>query len=156
RRQQVAEMVRMHVLLTVPPDGDHRMRAFDHPEFRDWFTAYALREHIRDLGTGRSSTMLGELLSATQMSDATAKYVCALIERDETLVRTAVEQLSSMVEREWKPTHLQTNIGTLIPFLIDGIVFQNRLVVDMNVIYSSLVFEGKTFNNVIFLRGTFV
>src|SRR5262249_44351871 len=126
RRQQVSEMVRMHVLLTTPPDGDHRVRTFDHPEFRDWFTAYALREQVTGLAANEGGTQLGELLSAAQMTDATAKYVCALIDRDPLFVRAAIGRLSSLVEREWRPTYLQSNVGTLVPFLIDGVNFEER------------------------------
>jgi hypothetical protein len=155
RRQQVIEMVKMHVLLT-PPDGDFRTRSFDHPEFRDWFIAYALKDQLLRAGQTTDATSLSDLLSVAQMSDATASYACALLPRSPGLVAAIISTLTAHVAREWRPTYLQSNVGTLIPFLLDGIAFEQRLVVEAAAIYSSLIFEGKRLDNVTFVNGTFV
>ncbi len=155
RRQQILDMVKMHVLLTPPPDGDHRFRSFDHPEFRDWFTAYAMKGQLDRLATGDQHD-LGGLLSVAQMTDATARYAAALVHRDEDRVRRMVSRLTELVANEWRPTYLQLNVGTLVPYLIDGIQFHEGLEIQASAVYSSVVLEGKKLRHVHFRNGSFV
>lgn len=156
RQQQIIEMVRMHVLLVPPADGDASTRSFDHPEFRDYFTAYALRTHLeRVMGEG-SPTELGRFLSVAQLSDSTARYVCNMINRSSEDVRILVGSLEQLLSREWRPTFLQLNVGTLLPFILDGIVFDEPISFSGKAIYSSLVFERTRLNNVHIVGGSFV
>jgi hypothetical protein len=155
RRQQILEMVRMHVLLPPPAEGGHSARTFDHEEFRDWFTAYALKDRLLRLREGGGSVS-HDLLSVAHLPDATARYVCALIDRTPEQVENVVAGLVSLVETEWRPTYLQPNVGTIIPFLLDGVVTPQRLVVKGAMVYSSLVFEGGTLRNVCIEGGTFL
>lgn len=154
RRQQVIEMVKMHVLLTPPIDGQFGERSFDHDEFRDWFTAYALKDRLLQAG-GAKAAMSQDILSFGHLPDATARYVCSLFERTPELVANIVQGLARLVRDEFRPTYLQTNAGTVIPFLLDGVTPGERLTVEAEVLFSSLVFEGKQLENVTFRGALF-
>lgn len=154
RRQQILEMVRMHVLLTPPKDDEFGERSFDHEEFRDWFTAYALKDRLLRLaedGSPRSQ----DILSVAHLPDATARYVCSLFERTPPLVAAILESLARIVREEWRQTYLQTNAGTLTPFLLDGVEPVDQLVVDADILFSSVVHEGKQIHNVTFKGAVF-
>lgn len=154
RSQQILEMVRMHVLLT-PPDEEFRRRAFDHEEFQAWFTAYALKDLLMRVGA-EGSNVGANLLSVAQLSEATAEYVCALIDRSPDRVQAIVSGLLDLIEHEWRPTYLQPNVGSLIPFLIGGIDPTEALRVEGEVIYASLGLERSRLRSVMFRFGTFV
>jgi hypothetical protein len=154
RRQQVIDMVRMHVLLTPPNDDSFRERSFDHEEFRDWFTAYALKDRLLALGDG-STSVSQDILSFAHLPDATARYVCSLFERTPELVSRIIDGLSHLVRGEWRPTYLQANVGTVIPFLLDGIEPSDPIMIDAEVVFSSLVHEGKSLQNVCFKNAMF-
>ena len=155
RRQQILQMVQMHVLLTPPVEGDFNSRSFDHEEFRDWFTAYALKDRLLRLNR-EGASVSHDLLSVAHLSDVTAKYVCALIDRSPTVTADVLAGLTSLVQREWRPTYLQMNAGTIIPFLLDGVEPNGRFVVDANLVFSSLVHEGKSLTRTTFSGAAFV
>jgi hypothetical protein len=152
-RQQILEMVRMHVLLT--PDEDFNLRRFDHEQFQDWFTAYALRERLLAIGSGESNVSQS-LLGLAHLSDATAQYVCTLIDRTFPTVQEILTGLGALLGKEWRPGYLQMNVGTLVPFLSDGVTGDGRLQVPSGAVYSSLVFEGRRLASVDFNGGTFI
>jgi hypothetical protein len=152
-RQQILEMVRMHVLLTPTEDEGFRQRSFDHEEFRDWFTGYALRERISRLADGEASAAR-DFLSAAQLPDATARHACSLIERSPETVNRALGRIVELVDRELRPTYLQINAGTLIPYLIDHIEPADRFLVDAKAVYSSLVLERTRLVRVTFRNAT--
>jgi hypothetical protein len=154
-RQQILAMVRMHVLLTPPPGGSFNERAFDHEEFRDWFTAYALKDRLLRLHADGASVS-HDLLSVGHLSDSTARYVCALIERTPDLTTEVLAGLTDLVVREWRPTYLQTNVGTIIPFLLDGVEPASRFDVKGGIVFTSLVHEGKKLTRVLIEGASFV
>jgi hypothetical protein len=159
-RQQVLEMVRMHVLLTPSADDGFRQRSFDHEEFRDWFTGYSLNERLVRLAYGESN-MAQDLLSAAQLPDATARHACSLIERSPETVDPILSGVVDLVRRELRPSYLQINAGTLIPYLIDHVEQPERIIVDARAVYSSLVLErtrlrGVTFRDATFVNASFV
>lgn len=156
KRQQIIEMVRMHVLLVPPRDGDPSARSFDHPEFRDYFLAFALRSHLERVMDGAPGRDLARFLSIAQVTDSTARYVCNMIDRSEGRVRTLVATLESLVADEWKPTFLQVNVGTLLPFVLNGVSFTEEISFSGRVIYSSLVFERTKLANIRLEQGSFV
>lgn len=155
RRHQVLEMVKMHVLLVPPADSNGQTRSFDHPEFRDYFIAYALRVHLDRVMDGGSARDLARYLSIAQLSDATARYVCGMLDRSEGRIQLLLRALEDMVEQEWKPTFLQVNVGTLVPFLCDGL-FRDGVVFNARAIYSSLVLERSHLSNITIESGSFV
>ena len=154
RRQQVIEMVKMHVLLTPPSDGAFSERSFDHDEFRDWFTAYAIKDRLLQLGNAKAA-MSQDILSLAHLPDATARYVCSLFERTPELVASIVQGLARLARDEFRPTYLQTNAGTVIPFLLDRMIPTERLTVEAEVVFSSLVHEAKRLQNVTFRGAVF-
>ena len=156
RRQQILQMVKMHVLLVVPSDGDSSARSFDHPEFRDYFIAWALRSRLEDMVRGRGSDELTRYLSIAQLTDSTARYVCGMLDLDQARAASLLQNLASAVAVEWRPTFLQINVGTLFPFIVDGLNFDKGVEFRADAIYSSLVFEGSRLNNVTIARGSFV
>ncbi|MCW3018860.1 MAG: hypothetical protein JWN10_1168 [Solirubrobacterales bacterium] len=155
RQPQIIEMVRMHVLLT-RPDDDESVRSFDHEQFQDWFTAYALKEKIEQLARPEGIPD-HTLLSVAHLSDATALYVCGLIDRsDPERVELILRGLGRLLQSEWRPSYLQTNAGTLIPFLIDGVETGDWLSTPAGAVYSSLVFEQSRLRKVRINGATFV
>ncbi|MFY0409233.1 hypothetical protein [Solicola sp. PLA-1-18] len=156
RRQQILQMVRTHVLLVIPSDGDSAARSFDHPEFRDYFVAYALRIRLESAMSGNSSRDIARFMSVAQLSDGTARYVCGMVDRVEPRVRRLTAALQTAVRDEWKPTYLQSNVGTLLPFVLDGVEFETRLEFDGKVVFSSLVFERTVLSNVTFKNAALV
>jgi hypothetical protein len=155
-RPQIVEMVRMHVLLVSPPGDNQLHRGFDHPEFRDYFVAYALRSRILAVMSRGPAHELVRFLSIAQLSDSTARYVCSMLERNPGTVSTLLATMEDTLAAEWKPTYLQQNLGTLIPFLLDGVEFAPAVNFGGKVIYSSLAFEGSNIVGVNFQNGTFV
>ena len=155
-RQHVIEMVRMHVLLVAAPGTNQSQRMFDHPEFRDYFIAYSLRERLRKAMEGETTRDLVRFLSISQLSDSTARYVCSMLDRTESRVRTVLTAMEVALAAEWKPTYLHQNLGTLIPFLISGVKFSDVASFTGKAIYSSLAFEGSRIANFTFAGGTFV
>ena len=156
RRAQIAEMVRMHVLLVIPPDGDGNVRSFDHPEFREYFIAWALKQHLSDVADGKSVAGLSRFLSIAQISDATARYVSGMIERDDARVRRLLESLAGAVNQEKRLTFLQVNVGTLLPYLVDGVRFAKPITFDAPVVFSSLVLEESHFSNITIRTAMFL
>jgi hypothetical protein len=156
KRVKCMQMVRMHVLLTIPPDGASDSRAFDHTEFKDYFVAYSLRSQLAEAAEGESPTGLGQFLSTAQLSDGTARYVCAMLDLSEERAANLVRCLAKVGRDEWKPTFLHTNIGTIFPFVVDGRDFVETIEFDGKPIFSSLVFEGKRLSNVTIREGTFL
>jgi hypothetical protein len=64
--------------------------------------------------------------------------------------------LETLVEREWKPTYLQLNVGTLIPYLLSGVEPDVRFEFGGRVVYSSVIFEKSRLRRVTLRAGTFV
>lgn len=156
RRHQVLEMVKMHVLLVPPADSSGQNRSFDHPEFRDYFIAFALRVHLDRVMDGGSARDLARYLSVAQLTDATARYVCGMLERSEDRVRRLLHALEEIVEHEWKPTFLQVNVGTMVPFLCDGLFHDEPVTFSARAVYSSLVLERSRLTNLTIESGSFV
>lgn len=152
RQRQVMEMVRMHALLQPPTEFEGRSRSFDHPEFRDYFIALALRHHLEDVGTGRGVEGAADYLSISQISDSTGRYVRGLLPPDLNL-REVARSLVKAADRQLRSTFLQVNVGTLVPMLIDG-TQGPRLELVGRAVYSSLVFEGTSLEGVEFRDAT--
>lgn len=156
RKQQIIDMVKMHVLLTIPVDGSATVRSFDHPEFRDYFIAHALAERFKNAIKLDASDSLGRFLAHAQLPDSVAKYSTAIIDKQQFPVRDILEKLAGLVSKEWRPTFLQTNVGTLVPFLLSGFAPDSRFIFDAKVIYSSLVFENTALQNIEIHNGHFI
>lgn len=155
RRKNIIEMVKMHVLL-VPPDGLHDCRKFDHPEFRNYMFGYSLKGYIQNIDQSVAKSTLAKLFSIAQLPDSVAKYLASMLEKDVGFRVKIIKILEEIVNSEWKPTYIQTNIGTLIPYLVNGVPFTSPLSFDAKVVYSSLVFEKSKIVNIHLKKGQFV
>ena len=153
RRAQVMEMVRVHVMLT-QPDDDARSRHFDHPEFREYFLAVAMRELLEKAGRGGGTQALGRLLSVAQVSDSTAGYVAGLVELSNEEVARVVSSLAELTRRERRPTFVQVNCGTLIPFFLNAREWDEETIVEGPLVFSSVVFERARITRVAFKGAT--
>jgi hypothetical protein len=156
RKRQVLEMVRMHVMLTIPSDGDEGARSFDHPEFRNYFVAYSLANVIKRSLNGLGVSELGAFLSVAQLPDGVAKYAAGMLERDSNFIKQVIALMNNLVAREWKPTFLQTNVGTIIPWMANGYEDDDVIHIKGNIVFSSLVFEDTGMKNVIIEGGSFL
>lgn len=157
RRVQAVSMVRMHVLLTVPPDGEANVRSFDHTEFRDYFIAYALRRHLEAAIDSGALGQLATILRIAQLTDSTAKYVCAMIDLRGDRSRILAERLAELCRREKRMSFVPLNVGTLLPFVLDGRVPGSEgVVIEAPAVFSSLVFEGTTLEDVRLESCTFL
>lgn len=156
RRQQILEMVRMHVLLVRPATGNAQSRSFDHPEFRDYFIAYALASHLGRVMSGESSADLARYLAVAQMSDSTARYVFGMVQRSTERVKNLLAGLEYALQHEWKATFLQVNAGTLVAAAMDGLDLEVELNFKANAIFSSLVFERSVLSDITIEECSFV
>lgn len=155
-RLQVFEMVKMHALLVIPIDGDTSFRKFEHPQFKDYFTAHSLDSLIGAAYHKNQLKPLTNFLSIAQISDSLALYTFSntiLTNKD---VKIVLNMLGEMVSNEWRPTFLHINVGTLLPYLLRDYDLPEILVFKSKVIYSSLIFENKKFRNFELHNGTFL
>jgi hypothetical protein len=155
RRQQAFNMMKMHVMLVPPPDSDGRYRSFDHPEFRNYFVAYSLAQSFKENMTGASRSRLGRLLGAAQLPDSVARYTWLLVDSADDRLRDEIDALVGLIEAEWRPTFLATNVGTLLPQLLDGRTPAEEITIKGKPIFTGLVFEGVRLTNVHFVGAIF-
>jgi hypothetical protein len=157
RQIQIAEMIKAHVLLNIPPEGDASQRSFDHPEFRDYFVAWALHRRINQVMDGGKIEPLAKLLSVAQLSDGTARYVATMIDSGNVArVRTLIQHICAAVRAEVRPTYLHLNVGTLVPSIISGSKFEPALEVEAPIVMSSVVLDGTELDGVRFQEVTAV
>ena len=157
RRVQAFSMVRMHVLLTVPADGEPNVRSFDHAEFRDYFVAYALRRHLDDAIDKGTTGPLTSMLRTAQITDSTAKYVCGMLDLRGNRSGVLAERLAELCRKEKRLTFVPINVGTLLPFVLDGRSSnEERIDIDAPAVFSSLVFERTRLSNVDLAGCTFL
>ena len=142
RRVQVAAMVRMHVLLIRPADGESNVRSFDHSEFRDYFVACALRKHLEAVVDDGTMEPLASMLRIAQLTDSTAKYVCGMLDLRGERSRVLAQCLAKLCRDESRVNFVAINIGTLLPFVLHARVdVEERVEIDAPAVFSSLVFE---------------
>ena len=155
-RQQVIEMVHMHVLLVHPQGRADGSRAFDHPEFRDYFVAVALASRLRTAMMGEDWTRLARFLSVAQLSDSTARYVFGLLQPTPRQRSQLVRSLEEIVTQELRPTYVQVNVGTLLPFALSDQSWEPRLEFKARAISSSIAWENTRLSDVTLQDVTFV
>ena len=157
KRVQAGSMVQMHVLLTVPADGEPNVRSFDHAEFRDYFIAYALRSHLEAAIATQSTGPLASMLRIAQLTDSTAKYVCGMLDLRDGRAGSLASHLAELCRTEKRLTFVPLNVGTLLPFVLDGRPEDaERVEINAPAVFSSLVFERTHITNVEFQDCTFL
>ncbi len=149
----INRMVESHALLI--PDLVHdNYRRFEHIEFKNYFISKNLKELISKAINSNTTIPLKRFLYISQMQDSIALYLSNEINGNDPII--IVKLLQELLRNEWKPTFLQTNIGTLIPYLLDGRKIEEKLIIDQKVNFSSLIFEGKTLDNIQFVGANFL
>lgn len=156
RKRQIIDMVKMHVMLTIPSDGDEKSRSFDHPEFRNYFVAHSFAELIAFAIRKETSTDLGNAMSIAQLPDSVASYCAKLLDRKAGFIVQFVSLMSDLVSKEWKPTFLQTNVGTMLPCMLDGLESDILIHFKGRAVFSSIVFEKTQLRNITFSDANFL
>lgn len=155
-RKIIIRIVGSHAFL--PPVNDTRMdaRKFEHEEFKHYFLARALADLLNYTIKTDNYFELKRFLYIEQLPDSVAMYCFKYVNNLNSNIQKILAYFKSMLDAEWKPTYLQLNIGTLLPFLIDKIDFTTPVCFDSKVNYSSLIFENKKLKNITFKNGTFI
>jgi len=146
-QSQIVEMVKMHVLL-IPDVSDYNYRRFEHPEFKNYFLSQSLNKILLPLGKGKSKVECKRFLSLGQLPDSVAKYTASIIGKNPEYLTPIIVELVGLVQKEWRPTYLQSNVGTIIPSLINRVPFENTVKIDANIIFTSLVLEDTNLQNI--------
>lgn len=149
----VIRMVESHAML-INVDGRDQYRRFDHPEFKNFFLSKALQIMLDDYVTTHEYRKIQSFLYISQLSDSVAQYLSSRLDANNILL--IVEGLLAMRKKEWKPSYLQTNIGTLLPFILDGHHTESEIVISNKITFTSLIFENKTLENITFSDCSFV
>lgn len=148
-KPKVMRLVESHALLVVEPGRD-RYRRFDHEEFKDFFLAKGLCNHFLK----RDKVWLHSFLSSGQLPDSVSQYLVSELPKD--VAVDVVKDLVCIAKEEWKPSYVHTNIGTLIPFLINGDHEVAPILIEGKIVFSSLVFENKTLTGLQFKGCSFI
>lgn len=149
----VIRMVESHAML-VNVEGEDKLRKFDHPEFRNFFLARALQNILEESVKLANFKKVRAFLYIAQLPDPVAQYLSTRL--DENNIMCIVNALLSIRKKEWKPSYLQSNIGTLLPFILDNITPQAKLLVSDRITFTSLIFENKSISNLTFRECSFV
>jgi len=155
-RKIIIRIVGSHAFL--PPVNDTKMdaRKFEHEEFKNYFLARALADLFNNAIRTDSFSELKRFLYIEQLPDSVAMYCFNYVDDLNNNVQKILGYFKAILDAEWKPTYLQLNIGTLLPFMIDKIDFKTPVYFDSKVNYSSLIFENKKLSNITFENGTFI
>jgi hypothetical protein len=149
----IFRMAESHALL-IPVENKDDYRRFDHLEFKNFFISKSLIKTFQEyLETGNSNTVR-RFLSIAQLPDSVARYCTKRVECKN--IEELIKRFNKLVSDEWKPTYLQSNIGTLIPFILDGFKCENQIIIEKKVSFTSLIFENKQLSNIQFNSCNFI
>ena len=149
----ILKMSKSHALLVADSHGD-KFRRFDHEEFKNYFLAKNLEAKIlRSVYCGQYAS-LKRLLAVGQLPDAVALYISQM--KDSYNRVLFIQKMLEEVRKDYRTTFFQTNLGTLIPFILDRVKIENKLKIGPKLVFSSLVFENKTLENIEFYDCYFV
>lgn len=148
-KPKVIRLVESHALLVVE-SGRDRYRHFDHEEFKNYFLAKGLSFRLRN----QDKLWLHGFLSSGQLPDSVSQYL--VNELSVSVAGDIVYALVSIAKEEWKPSYVHTNIGTLIPFLLNGYQADSHIIIEGKIVFSSLVFENKSIQRVCFKGCSFI
>lgn len=154
-KKTIVRIVTSHAFLIPIQDDRIDARKFDHEEFQHYFLGRALAELIEKGIKDSNSKPLRKFLYVDQLPDSVASYCFDYMNNKTENAGNLLKLFAEIIGQEWKPTYLQVNIGTLIPYLLNNLN-NETIFIDFKVNYSSLVFENKTIRNVIFANGEFI
>ena len=148
-KPKVMRLVESHALLINVP-GKDSYRRFDHEEFKNFFLAKGLRAHLIQGDT----KWLHVFLSSAQLPDAVSQYL--INDLKDQPRRPLIDCLLHLAEEEWKPSYIHSNIGTLLPFLLDKLNNKDVITINSRVVFSSLVLENKFLRKIVFDDCSFI
>lgn len=155
-RTIIMRLVKSHAFLIPVQDNKYDVRKFDHEEFKNYFLSRALATTINKCIQNNNFSELGKFLYVDQLSDSVAMYSFNYVNNLNENVKSLLIAFKELIDKEWKPTYLQMNIGTLIPYMIDKISSEEILTFSAKVNYTSLIFESKKLKNITFEYGYFI
>ncbi len=155
KSSQIVEMVKMHALLVKSDLNKDYLRSFDHPEFKGYFIAKYLSRILVDSTKSGNNKSLIKFLSHSQLPDSIARFSCNCIDDSSIPLDTVILFLNETAN-QWKPTYLQFNVGTILPYLLNNYRGDTMIMIDSKLTFSSLVFENKQIENTSINNGTFI
>lgn len=159
-RPSIIQMVKSHALLILPSDTFGEQRKFEHEEFKNYFLARFLAQKITSLMEGSKEQDFNELkkfLYVAQLPDSVAQYAFKYIDTSNiNLVENIVLVFEKMLIQEWKPTYLQTNVGTLLPYLLNQFEPNKELIFTGKANFTSLIFENKKISKIKIINSNFI
>lgn len=154
---QVISMVKSHALLIPPNNFQAEFRKFEHEEFRYYFLAKSLSKELKEVSDNNQNYLkLKKFLYIAQLPDSIAQYASKQTNSQELNVLSILNIFQKIINEEWKPTYLQTNIGTLIPYLLNEFKPKKQLIFDSKVNFTSIIFENKILANLLFKNSNFI
>ena len=149
----IIRMIESYALL-VPVENKDWYRKFDHEEFKHFFVARSFEQILHDAVADNNFSKASNFLYLAQLPDSVAQYLSKRINKESVL--PIVKGLISVKKKEWKPTYLQPNIGTLLPYILDDYEPEGLLEIGEKITFSSLIFENKFLCNITFKNCMFI
>lgn len=152
-RPLIIRMVESHAFLVIAENGDS-YRRFDHDEFKDYFLACKLKQILERESLETDSHLLRNFLCKSQLQESVARYIVNMI--DLSNAHHIASKMVNIVGKEWRPSYLQSNIGVLLPYLLDN--FSDGCVIEISgkIVFSSIIFENKYLKNISFKDCDFI
>lgn len=88
------------------------------------------------------------------MQESVARYLTKMV--DFVDLNNMVSSLIKMKSTEWRPSYLQSNLGILLPYLLDNCSNRDSVIVIDNITFSSIIFENRMLNNIVFHDCNFI
>lgn len=158
-KPRIINMVKSHALLIPVSDSQPHLRKFEHIEFKHYFLSNYLLQAIIDLSNSKNTSKYSafkKFLYVAQLPDSVAYYTFDKLNKSSINVPNILTAFKQIILEEWKPTYLQSNIGTLIPYLLNNYTPTKTLLFDGKVNYLSIIFESKHINNICISNGNFI
>jgi hypothetical protein len=153
-RPLISRMLESHALLVNDRIKDN-YRKFEHVEFKYFFLAKELKKRISTaIANENAIPSVRKFLYLAQLQDSVALYLANELNGIDVLEIISV--FRKVLAEQWKPTYLQINIGTLIPYVLDKKDIKVQMQLPEKITYSSLILEGKHLKNLCFANSNFV
>lgn len=149
----VTRMVESHAFLVVV-DGNDECRRFDHDEFKDYFLARQLLKILDKALAEQSTSSIRNFLYKSQIQESVARYLYHMLDKHKAMAYCKL--LLKMMENEWRPTYVQSNVGVMLPYLLNGIANDETLEINGNITFTSLIFENKKLKNLHISNCSFI
>ena len=152
-RPQIIRIVESHAFLVISENGDN-FRRFDHEEFKDYFIACYLSHILKESCITQKFDRLKSFLYLSQMQESVARYLTKMV--DDVDKSNMVSSLLQMKSTEWRPSYLQSNLGILLPYLLDNCTNKGNVILVDNITFSSIIFENRILSCIVFRDCNFI